>query len=58
MKNRKKLPDMTEDTFWRHRSTASSTECTGLTPSAVLNEEESTAYGELYAIHPPKTPRP
>ncbi|MBQ3201199.1 MAG: hypothetical protein IJB22_04680 [Clostridia bacterium] len=56
-KRKHKAPDLTEGTFWLRQSTASSTECTGLTPSAVLDEEESLAYGELYAIHPPQAPR-
>ena len=30
---------------------ASVTECTGLTPTAVLNEAEAESYARLYAIH-------
>ena len=33
---------------------ASMMECTGLVPSAVIDEAEAKAYGELYSIHPPK----
>ena len=33
---------------------ASGTECTGLIPAAVENEEEAKAYEELYKIHKPK----
>ena len=29
----------------------SAMECTGLIPSAILNEEESETYGALYNIH-------
>ena len=49
--------DMTEGTFWLRQTTASATECTGLTPSAVLDDDESLNYGALYAIHPPQAPR-
>ncbi len=49
--------DMTEGTFWLRQTTASATECTGLTPSAVLDDAESLHYGALYAIHPPQAPR-
>ena len=44
----------TEDTFYQRQNVASTTDCTGLTPTAVLDEEESESYGELYAIHPPQ----
>lgn len=30
---------------------ASTTECTGLIPSALKDEEEADAYGDLYSIH-------
>ncbi|MBS5880686.1 MAG: hypothetical protein KIC63_11225 [Clostridium sp.] len=49
--------ELTEGTFWLRQTTASATECTGLTPSAVLDDDESYAYGALYAIHPPQAPR-
>ncbi len=49
--------DLTEGTFWLRQATASATECTGLVPSAVLNDEESFTYGALYAIHPPQARR-
>lgn len=33
---------------------ASATECTGLTPSAVLDEGESDAYSEIYPVSLPE----
>lgn len=48
--------DMTEATFWLRQNTASATECTGLAPSAVLDDEEAFAYGALYGIHAPRPP--
>lgn len=42
------------DTFYDISNMASMSECTGLIPAAVENEEESAAYGELYAIHKPE----
>lgn len=53
-KREKAKSKMTEGTFWLRQTTASATECTGLVPSAVLDDEESLAYGALYAIHPPQ----
>lgn len=47
--------EMTEDPFYDLSHVASTHECTGLVPSAVEDQEESEAYGELYAIHPPKS---
>ena len=38
--------ELTEGTFWLRQTTASATECTGLTPSAVLDDDES------YVRHP------
>ncbi len=43
--------DETKDPFYTLQTTASATECTGLVPSAIENEAEAEAYGELYAIH-------
>ena len=38
--NREKAKsEMTEGTFWLRQTTASATECTGLVPSAVLDDE-------------------
>lgn len=45
-----RTPEQT-DPFYDIEKIASSTECTGLTPAAVLSEEEAEAYAELYAIH-------
>jgi len=42
---------ITEDSFYANRTLSSATDCTGLIPSAVLDEDEAQAYGELYAIH-------
>ena len=30
---------------------ASATECTGLSPAAVLDEQEAGAYAQLYSVH-------
>ena len=40
-----------QDPFYNLETVASATECTGLTPSAVLDDQEGEAYAELYAIH-------
>jgi len=56
IENKDDLFDMEKDPFYNISSTSSTTECTGLTPSGVLDQAESEAYGELYAIHPPKAP--
>lgn len=32
-------------------SVVSSTECTGLTPSAIMNEDEAESYTDIYKIH-------
>ena len=37
---------------------ASSQDCTGLIPSAPLNEEELESYNALYKFQPPKVPAP
>ncbi len=53
-KNDNDLPyddTMTENTFMERNPIASWTECTGLTPSAVLTEVAAESYGELYGIH-------
>ena len=54
---RRKMSEESEDPFYDIMKTASNTECTGLVPAGILDEAESEAYGELYAIHPPKAPR-
>ena len=53
---RRKFSEESSDPFYDVMKTASTTECTGLVPSGILDESESEAYGELYAIHPPKAP--
>ena len=45
-----------EDPFYNISKVSSTNECTGLVPAGIVDEEESEAYGELYAIHPPKAP--
>ncbi len=37
---------------------AASTECTGLIPNGVENEDEAADYSQLYAIHPSKPTKP
>jgi hypothetical protein len=53
---RRKFSEESSDPFYDVMKTASTTECTGLVPSGILDESESEAYGELYSIHPPKAP--
>lgn len=38
-------------TFYALNKVASATECTGLTPSLPLNEDEDESYASLYATH-------
>ena len=45
-----------EDPFYDINTTISATERPGLTPAQPY-EEDPEAYGELYAIHPPKDPK-
>ncbi|NLC17253.1 MAG: hypothetical protein GX756_05170 [Clostridiales bacterium] len=40
-----------EDTFYDISNLASMSECTGLIPSGIENDEEAENYGELYSIH-------
>lgn len=42
------------DPFYNIENIASATECTGLMPAQVENEEEAENYAELYAVHPVK----
>ncbi len=51
---RKNLQEEAQDSFYNITKAASSTDCTGLVPSGILDEAESESYSELYAIHPPK----
>ena len=54
-KRRKPVSDIdSADKFYDVEKVASSTECTGLIPSAAKDEEEAESYGELYAIHTTK----
>ncbi len=39
------------DPFYDTEKVASTTECTGLSPAAVLSDEEAESYAELYAVH-------
>ena len=43
--------DPDKDPFYSSEKVASVSECTGLIPSAVQNEDEAEAYSELYALH-------
>lgn len=54
---RRNFSEESEDPFYEMMTTASTTECTGLVPSGVIDEGESESYGELYSIHPPKAPK-
>ncbi len=47
----KPKPRNADESFYNIETVASITECTGLTPSAVHDQEEADAYGELYSIH-------
>ena len=44
-------PKMGEEPIYDLDKVASITECTGLIPSALQDEEEADAYGDLYSIH-------
>lgn len=43
-----------EDPIYDISETVSSSECTGLMPAGIDSDGQAEAYGELYAIHPPK----
>ena len=45
-----------DDPFYNINNTASASECTGLVPAGITDEAQADVYGELYGIHPPKTP--
>lgn len=40
-----------DETFASPEFVASATECTGLSPAAVLSEQEADAYAQLYSVH-------
>lgn len=42
---------MKDDPFYNLSRTASANDCTGLTPSAVGDEQQAEAYASLYAVH-------
>ncbi len=44
-------PKKQDEPFYDLENVASITECTGLIPSALKDEEEADAYGDLYSIH-------
>ena len=44
-------PKKREEPTYDLEKVASTTECTGLIPSAVMDEEEADSYRDLYAIH-------
>ena len=53
--NKKKFEE-SEDPFYDITKVSSTTECTGLVPSGIIEDAQAEAYGELYSIHPPKAP--
>jgi hypothetical protein len=44
-------PKKRDEPHYDLENVASITECTGLIPSALKDEEEADAYGDLYSIH-------
>ncbi len=44
-------PQKWEEPSYDLEKVASTTECTGLIPSALRDEEEADSYGDLYSIH-------
>lgn len=40
--------------FYVPEFVASATECTGLSPAAVLDEQQADAYAQLYSVHKQK----
>lgn len=44
-------PKKQEEPRYDLENVASITECTGLIPSALMDEEEADAYRDLYSIH-------
>ena len=57
MKHEKDAYQVDPDQMEEFVSVSSSTDCTGLIPSMVMNESEAEAYDQLYDIHQPKPPR-
>ena len=45
------LRESTDTPFDMPEFVASATECTGLSPSAVLSEQEADEYARLYSVH-------
>lgn len=43
--------DVRDTAFGQAEFVASATECTGLSPAAVLSEQEADAYARLYSVH-------
>ncbi len=59
LKNQKKASEENQriiDSYDYLTNAASSQDCTGLIPSAPLNEEELESYNALYKFQPPKIP--
>ncbi len=59
LKNQKKASEENQriiDSYDYLTNAASSQDCTGLIPSAPLNEEELESYNALYKFQPPKVP--
>ncbi len=44
-------PKKKDDHYYDLDKVASITECTGLIPSALMDEEEAESYRDLYSIH-------
>ncbi len=44
-------PKKRDEPYYDIENVASITECTGLIPSALKDEEEADAYRDLYSIH-------
>ncbi len=52
-----KEQDISSLPFYDINSTVSSTECTGIAPSAICEPHEVEAVSSLYDIHTPRTPK-
>ncbi len=54
---KKRRFDPKEDPYYNLNSTSSATECTGIAPAGLQNEEESENIAQLYSIHSAKNIR-
>jgi hypothetical protein len=57
LETRNRKPPDNDAAFYDLDKVASFTECTGLAPSGIMSDEEAQSYADLYAIHPPRTPK-